>query len=363
MKAKQAPNQSVSIAFSALLGISLCSISLLSTMNAAIAQGYSPPGGAVPGLTNGVPQGSALTPPPVAGGNMMGLVPKFDPAMFQQMQASRVMPGTVLTGILENEVSSKNSKSGDIFFIRLEDGYISNGKQLVPPQSKILGTVTCSISSKTRKGAAPGSVSIALQTLILPDGRTLPFTGFIEHNPQDDASNQSNRNPMGTAGKYAKQTGYGAMNFVTRRVGFPMYMPNVGAELTLKKGEVMPIRLNGPIDISKATLPVSALPNGQMAQANGGPTGMGMGMPPQNMQSSQMPPSMNGAFPGRSNQMPPQAAQPIGMSAGQMGSLSQQPPAMAPYSGTSGSNGGYVPGLSTPQPTSIGRVPGLGEPF
>jgi hypothetical protein len=358
VKAKQAPNQSVSNAFSALLSISLCSISLLSATSAAIAQGYSPPGGAVPGLTNGVPQGSALTPPPVAGGNMMGLVPKFDPAVFQQMQASRVMPGTVLTGILENEVSSKNSKSGDIFFIRLEDGYISNGVMMVPPQSKILGTVTTSISSKTRKGAAPGSVSIALQTLILPDGRTLPFTGFIQHNPQDDASNQSSRNPMGTAGKYAKQTGYGAMNFVTRRVGFPMYMPNVGAELTLKKGEVMPIRLNGPIDISKATLPVSALPNGQMAQANGRP--MGTGMPPQNMQGPQNPPSMNGAFPGRGNQMPPQTAQPVGMSAGQMGSLSQQPPAMAPYSG---GNGSYAPGISSPQSTSIGRVPGLAEPF
>ncbi len=357
MKAKQAPNQSVSNAFSALLSISLCSMSLLSTSNAAIAQGYSPPGGAVPGLTSGVPQGSALTPPPVAGGNMMGLVPKFDPSIFQQMQASRVMPGTVLTGILESEVSSKNSKSGDIFFIRLEDGYINNGVQLVPPQSKILGTVTTSISSKTRKGAAPGSVSIALQTLILPDGRTLPFTGFIQHNPQDDASNQSSRNPMGTAGKYAKQTGYGAMNFVTRRVGFPMYMPNLGAELTLKQGEVLPIRLNGPIDISKATLPVSALPNGQMGQPNGAP--MGMGMPPQGMQGQ---PSMNGAFPLR-GQMPPQSAQPVGMSAGQMGSLSQQPPAMAPYSGVSGGNGGYVPGMSSPQPTSIGRVPGLAEPF
>jgi hypothetical protein len=357
VKAKQAPNHSVSNAFSALLSISLCSVSLLLMSNAAIAQGYSPPGAAVPGLTSGAPQGSALTPPPVAGGNMMGLVPKFDPSFFQQMQASRIMPGTVLTGILENEVSSKNSKSGDIFFIRLEDGYINNGVQLVPPQSKILGTVTTSISSKTRKGAAPGSVSIALQTLILPDGRTLPFTGFIQHNPQDDASNQSSRNPMGTAGKYAKQTGYGAMNFVTRRVGFPMYMPNIGAELTLKQGEVLPIRLNGPIDISKATMPVSALPNGQMSQQNGGP--MGMGMPPQNRQGPQGQSSMNGAFPLR-GQMPPQQAKPVGLSAGQMGSLSQQPPAMAPYSG---GNGIYTPGISSPQSTSTGRVPGLAEPF
>jgi hypothetical protein len=355
VKATKAPNQSVSRAFSALFRISICSISLLAAENAANAQGYSPPGGAVPGLVSGAQQQSALTPPPVAGGNMMGRVPKFDPAIFQQMQASRVMPGTVLTGILENEVSSKNSKSGDIFFIRLEDGYISNGVQLVPPQSKILGTVTSSISSKTRKGAAPGSVSIALQTLILPDGRTLPFTGFIQHNPQDDASNQSNSDPIGTGGKYAKQAGYGAMNFITRRVGYPMYMPNVGAELTLKKGEALPIRLNGPIDISKATMPVSALQNGQLSQTNGGP----MGMPPQNMQGPQMPPSMNSAFPGRGNQMP-QPAQPVGMSAGQMGSLSQQTPAMAPYPAN---NGGYVPGLSSPQATSIGRVPGLAEPF
>ena len=342
----------------------LCSISLLATVNAATAQGYSPPQGAVPGLTSGGPQGSALTPPPVAGGNMMGLVPKFDPAMFRQMQASRVMPGTVLTGILENEVSSKNSKSGDIFFIRLEDGYMSNGVQLVPPQSKILGTVTSSVSSKTRKGAAPGSVSIALQTLILPDGRTLPFQGFIQHNPQDDVSNQSSRNPVGTAGKYAKATGYGAMNFVTRRVGFPMYMPNVGAELTLKQGEVLPIRLNGTIDISKATMPVSALQGGQ-----GAPIGM-----PSQGGPGQMPPSMNGAFPLRGAQSMsqlnqpvqpiPQAAPMVGMSAGQMGSLSQQPPAVSPYSGGSGS---YVPGISSPsgsgQPTSIGRVPGLAEPF
>lgn len=334
MKAKNAKNKL----------ITLCSIGLLSTVSAAYAQGY-----ATPGLSSGATQGSALTPPPVAGGNMMGLVPKFDPAMFRQMQASRVMPGTVLTGILENEVSSKNSKSGDIFFIRLEDGYMSNGVQLVPPQSKILGTVTSSVSSKTRKGAQPGSVSIALQTLILPDGRTLPFQGFIQHNPQDDASNQSNRNPAGTAGKYLKQTGYGAMNFVTRRVGFPMYMPNYGSELTLKQGEVLPIRLNGPIDITKATMPVSALPqaanNGLVSQAPGAPMG-GLRGPQSQSQLSQ----------------PPMPNQPVGLSAGAMGSLSQQPSMMAP----TGGNGGYVPGLSSPQtaqPTSIGRVPGLAEPF
>ncbi len=224
--------------------------------------------------------------------NMLGLVPKFTPDFIQKMQASNLPAGTVLTGILENDISSNKSKPGDVFSIRLEDGYANNGVEIIPKQSKILGSVTATLSSHSRHAAHPGTVSISLQTLVFPDGRTAQFWGFIEHNPLHDNVTQSGSSIKNKANGYGTAAAVGTMNFFTRRVGYNMARPNFGKEMELKKGEVLPIKTNRPLDLSKMNAPIQ-----QTAMPPGAVNGM--------YQSGAMPPGMNAIPPSMSSNFVP----------------------------------------------------------
>ena len=248
---------------------------------------YSPAPGQTPGMTPGVASGATpgtlSVPAPGTGGfagltsrsrgmsmptsasdprlaNMMGLVPKFNPNFMQQLQSNNLPSGTVLTGILENTVSSKKSVAGDIFSIRLEDGFTLNGVEVIPKQSKILGSVSSVLSSHTRHGAQPGTLTISLQTLIFPDGRTTPFWGFVEHNPLDDNTNQSGSHIKSKAAGYGRMASYGTVNFITKKVGYNLRPPNFGKELELKQGEVLPIKTNRIMDLTKMTAPIVQAP-------------------------------------------------------------------------------------------------------
>jgi hypothetical protein len=276
----------------------------------------------------------------------MGLVPKFDPSFFQKMIANNVQAGTVLTGILENDIASNKSKAGDLFSIRLEDGLNLNGNQIIPQQSKILGTITSVVASRSVRGGSPGSIQISLQTLVFPDGRTCPFFGFVERNTLQDAKSMSPSDPMKTAGKYAQRSGYYAMNFFTSRVGFPVRPSTFGQDFKMTKGEVLPIRMNRSIDVTHMTPPL-ANPTVQTPVpplAPSSPYGQGM---------------------------PTAAATPVGLSAGKMGSLSQMPttaPSFAPSATSSLPSGGYTPPANELPATSGGSgtsnyLPGLSEPF
>ena len=227
--------------------------------------------GMVPGLTGPTSPGTAATPTPpgVPAGmyaftgsqavkSSMGLVPKFDPSFFQNFMANKVQAGTVLTGILENDISSAKNKAGDIFTIRLEDGLNVNGNQLIPQQAKIVGSISSVQAARNERGGAPGSIQISLQTLVFPDGRTCPFLGFIDRNTLQDAPSMSPSDPLKTGQKYAQRTGFYAMNFFTSRFGFPVSPSRFGKDFKMTKGEVLPIRLNRNIDIAHMTPPVAA---------------------------------------------------------------------------------------------------------
>ncbi len=281
-------------------------------------------GGAVPGLTS--PPAQAGQPAnPVQGMLGMNMVPKFNGNfngnfLPPALSGNRIPPGTVLTGILEQDLSSAKNKVGDVFSIRLEDGFAENGIQLIPQQSKVLGSILFAQSAKTKHGGMPGTIQIALQTLVFPDGRTCPISGFIEHNPLNDAPQPNNSHPGKTASQYAQHMGWSAMNFFTRRVGYNMAYPTYGKEFQMKQGEVLPIRLNQGLDLTKMTAPVNASP----AAPNMAPT------------------------------------QQFGLSAGQMGSLPKTAPTFPSPSIMPNANGNMLaaPGYGAPSQT----VPGLAIP-
>jgi hypothetical protein len=268
---------------------------------------------------------------------MNGMVPKFTPNFFQSMQQSMLGQGTVLTGILEQDVSSDKSKPGDVFSIRLEDGYSNNGVEIIPKQSKILGSVSSVLSSHSRNGAHPGTVTISLQTLIFPDGRTTQFWGFIEHNPLADNLSKNGSGMAQKAGGYGSMAAFGAARFFTKRVGYNLQKPNFGKEMKLEKGEVLPVKTNRMMDLSKMNAPIQ-----QTAMPPGSVNGV--------YQSGGMPPGMNAVPPTATNAVP---------------GLPPYTPVPANYAPPVGS----VPGLSAPASSSFGGalpaytpVAGSGQP-
>lgn len=277
---------------------------------------YSPAPGTMPGMSSGATPGTLSVPAPGTGGfaglksrsagmagfptsasdprmpQMLGMVPKFSPDFLKNLQTTNLPSGTVLTGILEDTISSKKSKPGDIFSIRLEDGFTINGVEVIPKQSKILGSVSSVLSSHVRHGAAPGTLTVSLQTLIFPDGRTTAFWGFIEHNPLQDNTNQSGSHIKSQAAGYGRMLGYGTVNFVTKKVGYNLRPPNFGKELELEKGEVLPIKTNRSMDLTKMTAPIQ-----QSAMPPGAVNGM--------YQSGSFPPGMAAASPNSLPGLPP----------------------------------------------------------
>ncbi len=196
--------------------------------------------GQMPGqLHKGIPQ--QMTQPKYIGkgfwqGNFSGTV-------------NRVAPGVVLTGVLEDEISSGANKPGDVFALNLEQGYVQNDMQVIPKGSKIVGAITHVIPAKMQRGGAPGSVQISLQSLVLPDGTHLPFGGFISHNPNHAYENPHKKRNLGFD---IKDTGHhiaGMMGSFTNGVGFMYAKKYRGKEFYMDKGESMPIKVNRAVTI------------------------------------------------------------------------------------------------------------------
>ena len=91
--------------------------------------------------------------------------------------------GTVLNGTLVDELSSKKSKIGDTFSILLTEGYVRDNVQLIPANSKIVGAVNAVTPASTTSNGVAGSVQVSLQTLVMPDGRSMPISASILYNP------------------------------------------------------------------------------------------------------------------------------------------------------------------------------------
>lgn len=181
--------------------------------------------------------------------NPLGMMPKFTQDFWKSIVSTRVPAGTVLTGILEDDLSSNKSRQGDVFSIRLQDGLVLNGVEVIPKQSKIICSVNNSISSKGLRSGQPGSVSISLQTLVFPDGSHTQFYGFIDHNPAQDAKHRVGQAPIDIANG-SKRTVNSLVTLVTGRVGFPIRLNVPGEEFKLDKGEALPVRVTRPLDLS-----------------------------------------------------------------------------------------------------------------
>jgi hypothetical protein len=184
--------------------------------------------------------------------------------------ANRVMPGVVLTGVLEQELDSGDSKPGDVFSIRLDDGFVNNGMQVIPQKSKIVGAVTSVSPASRSTHGQPGSLQVSLQSLVLPDGTHIPFSGFIAVNPNHSAKNPPKQRNLGFDIKDTGNHVAGMLGSFTNGVGFMYRKKYRGKDFYLDKDELVPVRVNRTIIIPElAVKPVAP-------QAMAGQTAPGM---------------------------------------------------------------------------------------
>jgi len=198
----------------------------------------------------------------------MGGLPQF-PSNFWGNLINRhiVEPGTVLTGTLQDDLSSKTSKTGDVFAIILTEGYRLNNELLIPANAKIVGTVVSAIPAAHTHNGVPGSLQISLQTLSLPDGRSVPINAIIQYNPNQSAKIDIKKGrgiPVGEYLQSAKYSIFNAGGSLTRQVGLPLPIKTQtagGSDFVLTKGELLPVKLTQPLDVTAfASQPFNSSP-------------------------------------------------------------------------------------------------------
>jgi hypothetical protein len=184
------------------------------------------------------------------GGKFAGYVPAVSGADFWKGQLNQRVPiGTVLTGILEDDLSSKKSKKGDTFTLTLQDGFQLNGNVLIPPNSKIIGSVVSATAARDLRNGNPGRLEVALQTLVFPDGRHMPIFAMIDSNPNHAFKKPPKVRHLGVSlADYGESLAAFGASFLTGP-GVLINRRNRGNDFVLDKGDALPIRLNRSLDI------------------------------------------------------------------------------------------------------------------
>lgn len=177
---------------------------------------------------------------------------------IRSILGSRIPVGSVLTGVMETELSSEKSQAGDIFAIILDHGFSANNIQIVPPGSKIIGTVVSASSSGNYRNGMPGQLTVGLQSLVFPDGRTTKFTGFIDQNPAHEQEEEvQTRNAGLNLGDYGKQI-KGMLGSFAGGIGWVHQSRMKGKELKIDQGKHVAVKVNQTINLATMTPPLGS---------------------------------------------------------------------------------------------------------
>ncbi|MDZ4832984.1 MAG: hypothetical protein SGJ27_04210 [Candidatus Melainabacteria bacterium] len=295
--------------------------------------GWNPTGaGQIPGMVPGMSQ-PGMPPLPVQP-TQGGVMPDF----FKGIVGKRINPGTILTGVSENNLSSVKSKRGDVFAIALPHGLINEGVEIIPPNSRILGVVVDASAAKFQRGSMPGRLSISLKTIVFPDGRTAKINGMIDHNPAHD---QTSEPKVKMAGQSLGDYGQAVKGMLYSSVSGIAWVHNRtlrGKEFLLKIGDPVSVKLNTSLDVAKMDNPVASLNS-----FNGLPPGAVPGVP--GLMQGGGPSSIPGLAPGAVPGFAP--------------GFNGQGQAPGGFGGVPGMNQGGVPGLTG---QSGGMPPQYGAP-
>lgn len=210
-----------------------------------------------------------VAPQPV-GGNQIGFpAPNAIPQSNQNFNIWRAfLPrhipiGTVLTGTIDSTLSSVKSKPGDLFAINLSEPLMVEGLEMVPPGARILGSVLHASPAKFQKLGNPGQVSVALQTLVFPDGSYTPFYGFINYNPSYgngfDSVGPAKVKHSGMSWSDYGTSVKGMVGSFGEGIAWVHNKRMLGKEFVLPQGQILAIKTNRMIDLSKMERPPQSL--------------------------------------------------------------------------------------------------------
>lgn len=171
--------------------------------------------------------------------------------------------GTVLSGNIDTTLSSTKSKPGDVFAINLTEPLMVEGLEMVPPGSRILGSVLHVSPAKFQRHGTPGQIDVALQTLVFPDGSHTPFFGFIDYNPAYgngfDAVAPAKVRHSGTSwSDYGNQV-KGMVGSFGEGIAWVHNKRILGKEFLLPQGQLLSIKTNRMIDLAKMEKPPASL--------------------------------------------------------------------------------------------------------
>lgn len=181
--------------------------------------------------------------------------------------------GTVLTGKIDSTLSSVKSKPGDLFAIDLSEPLMVEGLEMVPPGARILGSVLHVSPAKFQRLGNPGQVSVALQTLVFPDGSYTPFYGFINYNPSYgngfDAVVPGKVKHSGMSWSDYGSSVKGMVGSFGEGIAWVHNKRMLGKEFLLPQGQLLAIKTNREIDLSKMERPPASVQ--ASSQQNMGP--------------------------------------------------------------------------------------------
>lgn len=169
--------------------------------------------------------------------------------------------GTVLSAILDHDLSSRTCKNGDVFSLTLQDGFVVNGRMAIAPHSKILGTVVNCVPAKMQRHGHAGSLEVSLQTLVLPDGSHMPFYGFIEHNPNHLFEKPHKKRWAGVDVRDYGQSVAGMFSSLLTGPGWIHARRQRGNEFLLGEGEVLPVRVTRGLNVPEVQVASAPAPN------------------------------------------------------------------------------------------------------
>jgi hypothetical protein len=178
-----------------------------------------------------------------------GYFKSFSPDFWKNRFANQLSAGTVLTAILEDDLASNKNQAGDTFTLILQDGYVSGGLQVIPSNSRIVGTIISAMPAKSFRQGSPGRLDVSLQTLIFPNGKHIPIFANIDHNPNHDLTDLPKKRFSGPSLADYGQSVVSMFGSFTSGLGFMLNRRNQGADFALKKGEVLPVRLSRTLQI------------------------------------------------------------------------------------------------------------------
>jgi hypothetical protein len=153
-------------------------------------------------------------------GNNYGGQYNFTPGNYQQASPYQQQPppgylqggvavisaGTQLKTTLKNTLNSGSTQPGEEIRATLAEALYSNGTEVVPAGSKIIGQVTSVISAKRFRFGANGKMDLKFTSIETPDGRRFPLSASVDTNQIRLVGGTT----KGRVGKSLMYTGIGA---------------------------------------------------------------------------------------------------------------------------------------------------------